>query len=86
MKKKLLSFSFIMLVILGCKSNDEKTLSGLDKTKFQTVVNGDSTNLYVLKTQPALRFALLTMADALCLFWFLIKPEKCRMWCSDSTV
>jgi len=49
MKKKLLSFSFIMLVILGCKSNDEKTLSGLDKTKFQTVVNGDSTNLYVLK-------------------------------------
>ncbi len=49
MKKKLLSFSFIMLVIFGCKSNDEKTLSGLDKTKFQTVVNGDSTNLYVLK-------------------------------------
>ena len=41
MKKKLLSFSFIMLVIFGCKSNDEKTLSGLDKTKFQTVVNVD---------------------------------------------
>jgi hypothetical protein len=40
-----------MLVILGCKSNDEKTLSGLDKTKFQTVVNGDSTNLYVLKNE-----------------------------------
>lgn len=58
MKKKLLSFSFIMLVIFGCKSNDEKTLSGLDKTKFQTVVNGDSTNLYVLKNSAGAEVCL----------------------------
>ena len=50
MKTKLLILLVGASVLLNCTSNKEnKTLSGLDKAKFQTVINGDSTGLYVLK-------------------------------------
>lgn len=58
MKKKLLSFALIALVLLGCKSKDVKTLSGLDKAKFQTVINGDSTNLYMLKNAAGMEVCI----------------------------
>ncbi len=58
MKKKLLSFALIALALLGCKSKEEKTLSGLDRTKFQTVLNGDSTDLYVLKNTAGVEVCL----------------------------
>lgn len=58
MKKKLLSFALIALVLFGCKGKDVKTLSGLDKAKFQTVINGDSTNLYVLKNAAGMEVCI----------------------------
>ena len=60
MKTNLLSLLVIALFIVNCTSTpkDEKTLSGLDKTKFQTVVNGDSTDLYVLKNASGMEVAI----------------------------
>lgn len=60
MKTNLLSLLVIALFLVNCTSTpkDEKTLSGLDKTKFQTVVNGDSTDLYVLKNASGMEVAI----------------------------
>lgn len=60
MKTNLLSLLVIALFLANCTSTpkDEKTLSGLDKTKFQTVVNGDSTDLYVLKNASGMEVAI----------------------------
>lgn len=49
MKKELLGIAVIALVFFGCKQKSERTLSGLLKSDFKKEVNGDSTNLYVLK-------------------------------------
>ena len=60
MKTNLLSLLVIALFLVNCTSTpkDEKTLSGLDKTKFQTVVNGDSTDLYVLKNASGMEVTI----------------------------
>ena len=60
MKTNLLSLLVIALFLVNCTSTPkyEKTLSGLDKTKFQTVVNGDSTDLYVLKNASGMEVAI----------------------------
>jgi len=47
--KKLIYLALLPLLLLGCKEKSEKTLSGLVKTNFEQVINGDSTGLYVLK-------------------------------------
>ena len=49
MKKKLLGFAVIALVLFGCKGKDEKTLSGLSKADFKKEIGKDTTGLYVLK-------------------------------------
>ena len=49
MKKKLLGFAVIALVLFGCKGKDEKTLSGLLKADFVKEIGKDTTGLYVLK-------------------------------------
>ena len=59
MKTKLLILLVGASVLLNCTSNKEnKTLSGLDKTKFQTVVNGDSTDLFVLKNKAGMEVSI----------------------------
>jgi len=48
--KKLIYLALLPLLLLGCKEKSDKTtLSGLTKSKFVQVVNGDTTGLYVLK-------------------------------------
>ena len=59
MKTKILILLAGTLVLLNCTPDkEEKTLSGLDKTKFQTVVNGDSTGLYVLKNASGMEVSI----------------------------
>lgn len=59
MKTKILILLAGTLVLLNCTPDkEEKTLSGLDKTKFQTVVNGDSTGLYVLKNASGIEVSI----------------------------
>jgi len=47
--KKLIYLALIPILMIACKDKSEKTLSGLVKTNFEQVINGDSTDLYVLK-------------------------------------
>lgn len=60
MKNKILALVVGVLVLASCAAPKEKeiTLSGLDRAKFQTVVNGDSTNLYVLKNASGMEVAI----------------------------
>lgn len=56
--KKLIFFAFLPLLLVGCKDKNEKTLSGLDKAKFTSVINGDSTGLYVLKNAAGMEVCI----------------------------
>ena len=59
MKTKILILLVGTLVLLNCTPDkEEKTLSGLDKTKFQTVLNGDSTDLFVLKNKAGMEVSI----------------------------
>lgn len=60
MKNKILALVVGVLVLARCAAPKEKeiTLSGLDRAKFQTVVNGDSTDLYVLKNASGMEVAI----------------------------
>ena len=59
MKTKILILLVGTLLLLNCTPDkEEKTLSGLDKTKFQTVVNGDSTDLFVLKNKAGMEVSI----------------------------
>lgn len=47
---KLIYLALLPILMIGCKEKSDKTtLSGLTKSKFVQVVNGDTTGLYVLK-------------------------------------
>lgn len=58
MKKLLLGFTILALMLHGCGKKTETTASGLLKSNFQTVVNGDSTDLYVLKNAAGMEVAI----------------------------
>ena len=58
MKKKLLGFAVIALILFGCKEKSEKTLSGLLKADFKKEINGDSTGLYVLKNAAGMEVCI----------------------------
>lgn len=59
MKTKIFILVAAAMILLKCThKEDTKTMSGLDKTKFQTVVNGDSTNLYVLKNAAGMEVCI----------------------------
>lgn len=58
MKKLLLGFTILALMLHGCSKKTETTASGLLKSNFQTVVNGDSTDLYVLKNAAGMEVAI----------------------------
>lgn len=52
MKKILLAVAVVALVFQACGKKEEKTLSGLLRSDFQTVINGsDSIDLWVLKNE-----------------------------------
>ena len=56
--KKLIYLALLPLLLLGCKEKSEKTLSGLVKTNFEQVINGDSTSLYVLKNATGMEVSI----------------------------
>lgn len=58
MKKLLCGFAVIALLLQGCQKQEEKTASGLLKSNFQTVINGDSTDLYVLKNAAGMEVCI----------------------------
>ncbi len=58
MKTRILFLFVAVMVMFSCTRKEEKILSGLDKTKFQTVVNGDTTGLYVLKNKAGMEVTI----------------------------
>ena len=58
MKTRILFLFAGVLLMLSCTRKEEKILSGLDKTKFQTIVNGDTTDLYVLKNKAGMEVTI----------------------------
>ncbi len=58
MKKLLYGIFALALMLQGCQKQEEKTASGLLKSDFQTVVNADSTNLYVLKNAAGMEVCI----------------------------
>lgn len=58
MKKLLYGFAVVALLLQGCQKQEEKTASGLLRSNFQTVINGDSTDLYVLKNAAGVEVCL----------------------------
>ncbi|HLP06506.1 MAG TPA: aldose epimerase family protein [Paludibacter sp.] len=56
--KKLIFLALLPMFIIGCKDKSEKTLSGLDKANFTSVINGDSTGLYVLKNAAGMEVCI----------------------------
>lgn len=59
MKSKLFALLVGALVLVKCTvPKEEKTLLGLDRADFQTVVNGDSTDLYVLKNASGMEVTI----------------------------
>ena len=59
MKTKIFILLVSVMVFLKCTyKEDTKTLSGLVKSNFQAVVNGDSTNLYVLKNASGMEVCI----------------------------
>ena len=56
--KKLFYLALLPLLMMGCKEKSEKTLSGLLKTNFEKVINGDSTALYVLKNAAGMEVCI----------------------------
>ena len=61
----------LMTACTSYKNDEVLTESGLSKSRFQTEINGEKTDLFVLKN----KFVSLTMAVVLFLLWFLIKME-----------
>lgn len=58
MKKLLYSMAAFLLLFQSCQTKDQKTDSGLLKSDFQTVINGDTTNLYVLKNNSGMEVCI----------------------------
>ena len=58
--RSIIFIAFILLLCTSCRKEKEMTLSGLDVRDFQTEVDGQLTNLYVLKNQMEWRFVLQT--------------------------
>jgi aldose 1-epimerase len=56
--KKLIYLALLPLFLFGCKEKNEKTLSGLVKSDFTKVINGDSTGLYVLKNKAGMEVCI----------------------------
>lgn len=58
MKKLLYGLAVVALLLQSCQKQEEKTASGLLRSNFQTVINGDSTDLYVLKNAAGVEVCL----------------------------
>src|SRR5690554_5379907 len=64
MKWKQLIWLMAMVAVVGCTnkqketSEEMETLSGLKRSNFQSVVNGDSTDLYVLKNAQGMEVTI----------------------------
>ncbi len=58
MKKLLYGLAVFALMMQSCQKQEEKTASGLSKSNFQTVINGDSTDLYVLKNAAGMEVCI----------------------------
>ncbi len=56
--KKLIYLALIPILMFSCKEKSEKTLSGLVKSDFTKVINGDSTGLYVLKNAAGMEVCI----------------------------
>lgn len=58
MKKILFIQAVILLMLTGCQKQEEKTKSGLLKSDFSKVINGDSVGLYVLKNKSGMEVCI----------------------------
>jgi len=58
MKKIIFGFAVLALVLQSCQKKEERTLSGLLRSDFQTVIEGDSTDLYVLKNAAGMEVCI----------------------------
>jgi aldose 1-epimerase len=58
MKKIIFGIAVLALVLQSCQKKEERTLSGLLRSDFQTVIDGDSTDLYVLKNAAGMEVCI----------------------------
>lgn len=58
MKKLLFGLTIMAFMLQACSKKAETTDSGLLRSNFQTVVNGDSTDLYVLKNSAGMEVCI----------------------------
>ena len=56
--RSIIFIAFILLLCTSCGKEKEMTLSGLDVRDFQTEVDGQLTNLYVLKNQNGMEVCI----------------------------
>ena len=56
--RSIIFIAFILLLCTSCRKEKEMTLSGLDVRDFQTEVDGQLTNLYVLKNQNGMEVCI----------------------------
>lgn len=57
-KKIIFGISIIVLILSSCQKQEATTKSGLLKSKFSAVINGDSTSLYVLKNNAGMEVCI----------------------------
>lgn len=65
----------LMTACASYKNDEVLTESGLSNSRFQTEINGEKTDLFVLKNKNKMEVCITTMAVVLFLLWFLIKME-----------
>jgi len=58
MKKLLFSLAVLAIFMQSCQKPEEKTASGLVPSDFQTSIDGDSTDLYVLKNTAGMEVCI----------------------------
>lgn len=88
MRNHIILAGIATLMLASCtqKSQTELTLSGLDPTKFQTVVNDAQTNLYTLKNKAGMEVCITNFGGRIVSVMVPDKKRgKCRMWFSVST-
>jgi len=70
----------LMGMLSACQPESTLTLSGLDKQNFQRVVDGDTTELVVLKNKQGMEACITNYGARLVSLMVPDRMEKWKMW------
>jgi len=73
MKKIFLGVTLALFFFTNCKHENQKTLSGLDKSDFKKEINGDSINLFVLRNASGMEVCITNFGGRIVSIMF---PDK----------